>query len=88
MMSGGNGEDSAPVLPPLSSLQGQRRSERPTSQGPFYDTAYDEQHGEQDGESTGRRRAASSGEAAAEGQNGGDVEMADASGGGFTAVNR
>lgn len=83
------------VLPPLNSLpplQPQRAAE--PSRSAYFDPAYDEQRapsGEPDSEHAGRRRAHSGAplppQEAQEAQNG-DTEMTDASGAGFTAVNR
>lgn len=86
--------NAAPVLPPLHALpplQPQRNSE--SSRGAYFDPAYDERPAgaENDAQPTSRSRAHSSANPppaeARETQNG-DTEMTDASGGGFTSVNR
>ncbi|KAF2686257.1 hypothetical protein K458DRAFT_402741 [Lentithecium fluviatile CBS 122367] len=86
--------NAAPSLPPLHTLpplQPQRQPE--PARAAYFDPAYDERpaNPEHDAEPTGRPRAHSGAQApppeAPEAQNG-DTEMTDASGAGFTAVNR
>jgi len=86
--------NAAPVLPSIHSLpplQPQRQPE--PSRGAFFDPAYDERPAgaEHDTEPTGRPRALSGAQAPPaavhEPQNG-DTEMTDASGAGFTSVNK
>jgi hypothetical protein len=93
-----NGTSGVSTLPPLPSLQSQRSQDTP-SRGVYYDPAHDEPRAAEDeAKSNGRPRTNSGTQPppsdSRENQNGDhkdedqDAEMVDASGGGFTAVNR
>jgi hypothetical protein len=95
-----NGTSGVSALPPLPTLQSQRSQDTP-SRGAYYDPAHDDPRPTEDEtKSNGRQRTNSDTQPppseTRETQNGDhkdqdqdpDTEMADASGGGFTAVNR